>query len=572
MIILTLSTAAATTGLANTSWPKSGHDINNTGQSQYLGPEMNQTEWIYNTSAPTITSSIIIGEDGTVYFSDSNEFHALYPNGTEKWAFNGNGQNPKNSAIDENGTIYLGCSGDFDTPSELYAVYPNGTVKWNITGADDLDLLNAPAIGPDGTIYFSMVDKSANNTYLYSVNPNSTINWMFPLYSDPTDLGVVPTTCPAIGPDGTIYLDTQIMDGASQNDSNLFAINPNGTLKWKYNFYISSQSSPAIGKDGTIYFGADSDGSTDFYAINPDGTQKWNFTTGNSISTSPAIGTDGTIYFGSNDGFIYALNPNGTLKWKFNTSEIKQGTASTSPVIGSDGTIYFGCFSNDFGPSYFYALNPDGTVKWRFLAEGIIKSNPAIAENGTLYFGSDAPDEGLNSTLYAIKGQTSDIYVKTSSNNVKPNVGDIVTLTFKVGNKGPDTAYNTVMKFVIPAGMKFISANADMGIWSFDAVTNTITWNLENLTVCDPTLNVLTRIITPGKYTIQPVLSTLTYYPNLKNSAQSTMVNAAAQPSTTVNATSSTTKTIGMQDTGGPLNYLLLAVLMVITGLVPKRK
>lgn len=40
----------------------------------------------------------------------------------------------------------------------------------------------------------------------------------------------------------------------------------------------------------------------------------------------------------------------------------------------------------------------------------------------------------------------------------------------------------------------------------------------------------------------------------------------------TVKATSKITETIGLQKTGIPLNYLLLAVLMVLSGLLPKRK
>lgn len=43
-------------------------------------------------------------------------------------------------------------------------------------------------------------------------------------------------------------------------------------------------------------------------------------------------------------------------------------------------------------------------------------------------------------------------------------------------------------------------------------------------------------------------------------------------PGTTVKAAGKTTKTIGLQKTGLPFNYLILAILMVIGGLVPRRK
>ncbi|MBM3242358.1 choice-of-anchor D domain-containing protein, partial [Candidatus Poribacteria bacterium] len=63
-------------------------------------------------------------------------------------------------------------------------------------------------------------------------------------------------------------------------------------------------SSPAIGSDETIYVG-----SLDnyLYAINPDGTPKWKFSTGGDVDSSPAIGSDGTIYVGSGDYHLYAL-------------------------------------------------------------------------------------------------------------------------------------------------------------------------------------------------------------------------------------------------------------------------
>jgi outer membrane protein assembly factor BamB len=43
------------------------------------------------------------------------------------------------------------------------------------------------------------------------------------------------------------------------------------------------------------------------YAINPNGSQKWKFATGGAVFSSPTIGSDGTIYVGSNDGNVYAI-------------------------------------------------------------------------------------------------------------------------------------------------------------------------------------------------------------------------------------------------------------------------
>ena len=65
-------------------------------------------------------------------------------------------------------------------------------------------------------------------------------------------------------------------------------------------------SSPAIGDDGTIYVGSH---DHKVYALNPDGSLKWSHTTGGEVRSSPAIGGDGTVYVGSYDQKIYAFGP-----------------------------------------------------------------------------------------------------------------------------------------------------------------------------------------------------------------------------------------------------------------------
>ncbi|HUB08835.1 MAG TPA: choice-of-anchor D domain-containing protein, partial [Myxococcales bacterium] len=73
---------------------------------------------------------------------------------------------------------------------------------------------------------------------------------------------------------------------------------------WPFKTPSDVDSAPAIGGDGTIFFGT-ADGT--FYAVNPDGTQRYKFSAQGRISSSPAIGPDGTVFFVADDGQLYAL-------------------------------------------------------------------------------------------------------------------------------------------------------------------------------------------------------------------------------------------------------------------------
>ena len=99
---------------------------------------------------------------------------------------------------------------------------------------------------------------------------------------------------------------------------------------------VSARSHVSISLDAKpiLYCNADNN----LYAINPDGTEKWRFTTGDDVFSSPAINSEGTIYVGSLDNNLYAINSAGTEQWRFPTGN----DIHSSPAIALDGTIYVG--------------------------------------------------------------------------------------------------------------------------------------------------------------------------------------------------------------------------------------
>ncbi len=53
-----------------------------------------------------------------------------------------------------------------------------------------------------------------------------------------------------------------------------------------------------MGADETVYVGS-FDGY--LYALNPNGALRWRYLTGSPVGSSPAVGADGTLYVGSLD-------------------------------------------------------------------------------------------------------------------------------------------------------------------------------------------------------------------------------------------------------------------------------
>jgi outer membrane protein assembly factor BamB len=218
----------------------------------------------------------------------------------------------------------------------------------------------APVLDSSGTIYIG-------RKHFYAIYPNGTLKWEFE-YEKPIE------GCPAIDEQrGVLYFGTEW-----DSPNYLYALYlSNGSIKWKYSTGNHITSSPAIDPFGNIYFG---DWNGNVHAVYPNGTRKWIYHTGDVITSSPAIGDDGTIYIGSHDDYVYAFYSNGTVKWRFQTGN----WVHASPTIGSDGKVYIG--SDDM---YLYALNTEnGAEIWRCSIGGGTWCSPTLDKQGIIYLGT----------------------------------------------------------------------------------------------------------------------------------------------------------------------------------------
>jgi outer membrane protein assembly factor BamB len=378
------SPARASDAPADAPWPMEAHDLQHTGRSPYSGPQVPYLKWTYQADG-AIVRSPLIGSDGTIYFvARYQSFYAINPDGTLKWSYKLTEKYEDfvtfSPALGKDGTIYVGSHKSEE--GKLYALGPEGDVRWILQPQGVV--CTAIMIGEDGTLYFGLDILQGGDvisSYLYALNPDSSLKWRF---EAETSLQSI-----AIGHDGTIYFV----------DYAIRALNPDGTFKGSYPTQ-GTPTPPTIGNDGTIYYCT----GYGLWAASPDayltGFLKWRYGAYEDViwvGGRSALSPDGTIYVWGTDTsgttrfpLLLALDPDGNLKWSHRWDS--KGIGGNFLTVGGAGTVYFCTTSGQL-----YAIGSDGTTEWTYqtTAEDV-RFAPVIGSDGTIYFGSQ---EGM---LYAI--------------------------------------------------------------------------------------------------------------------------------------------------------------------------
>jgi outer membrane protein assembly factor BamB len=320
------------------------------------------------------------------------------------------------AAIAPDGTIYIG-----NFPGALYALRDSATgdgldVVWRFHPSGASSFHTTPALGLDGTVYagFSTGGTSpeARGTF-YAIRASSG-NEAQAVWS--VDLGPGrQTASPTIGEDQTIY----VVSGAGK----LFALAPDGAVRWTAKVGPAIKTSPALASDGTVYVPS-MDGK--LYAVSPpksgdqrEGSIRWTFDFGQNPGSTPlvtasapppgadgigsgasaTIAPDGMIYVGANNSNLYAITPDGSLKWLFEAQREVAGIWSTAALSLDDRTLYVG--ANKGG---IYALDRDtGSLRWQFNIYGSVYCSPSIDSRGTLYTGSTIGH------VYALRSESGEV-------------------------------------------------------------------------------------------------------------------------------------------------------------------
>jgi outer membrane protein assembly factor BamB len=344
------------------------------GRSPYFLPKQKpEVLFTVDTGGPLTASPTLSGDGLVSIASHSHKVMTLDRSGKVHWSFTTGDLVWSTPAIAADGTLYVGSDDD-----NLYALDgKTGRFLWKYRVGDcrqavgigpeatRCDVDAGPTIGPDGALYIG-------GDGIYAINPSGSLRWRFPT-------GGHVSSTPALAADGTVYAGSQ--------DNSVYAVSPDGRRMWEFRARDDVESSPAVEEDGTIYIGSD---DNRLYALNPQGQLVWAFTTGDDVRASPAIGRDGTVYVGSYDGLMYAIRRDGTLVWAFRAGD----RIHSSALVDAGGAVLFG--SQD---DRLYAVEPDGKLRWSVELGGDVDGSPILDADGTIYVGAD------DGRLYALRGQ-----------------------------------------------------------------------------------------------------------------------------------------------------------------------
>ncbi|TFH31786.1 MAG: hypothetical protein E4H00_02800 [Myxococcales bacterium] len=211
----------------------------------------------------------------------------------------------------------------------------------------------SPIVGQDGTVYVGSLDGQ-----FVALNPDGTLKWRYSAGQK-----IYPSA---------LVAGASVIFGTHQQE--LVSLSLEGQPRWKLPLQDVVDASATLGPDGRVYVVANG-----AYAVDLLGRLHWHKPTADHVRTAPVIHPARLVIFGTTEGSLIALRPDGSLAWEVALGGALEGAAS----VGDDGQIYAGT-----GRGEIVQVDEAGQVRWRFKTGAEVRATPAISRDGTIIVGS----------------------------------------------------------------------------------------------------------------------------------------------------------------------------------------
>lgn len=344
---------AAPISLASSHCPKFRVDLADTGRSGVKGPDSFKVIWRFK-SGGKIARSPVVDESGNIYFGASDSmFYSLSSDGNLRWKVKLDEWVDSAAALASDGSVYVGCD-----DGNLAAISKEGKILWKYYLHAEIS--SSPAIA-NGLVYAGSEDG-----ILYGLDSAGKEQVKFKAKNR------ILVSSPLVTGGGEVIIGAE--------DHNVYAINPDGSLKWKYltDTEEAFTSPPMADSNGNIYLATP---DKKIISLDFGGQKRWETGVHEEIFAPMALDSDNNIYAVALDGVLLSYGPGRKLRWK---KWVDRKTAG-GPIIDSSSRLYI-C-----GEKSVYLYDRDGGKKTSFSLDsktGIITTQPVITAEGKICFGA----------------------------------------------------------------------------------------------------------------------------------------------------------------------------------------
>ena len=169
----------------------------------------------------------------------------------------------------------------------------------------------------------------------------------------------------AVGEDSTLYFGSSFEpDSLIGQRSYLYALDPEGNIKWKYPFRNAEvASTPIVTSFGLIYIGT-YDGY--LYAIRTDGKLEWEYFAGSITLEGINIDMEGSAYFITYDGKLFSIDKYGSKRWELYVDGGFLSSPENGISFSPDGNSLYVAGNIFQGSKTLYKVDKNGTLIWYF--------------------------------------------------------------------------------------------------------------------------------------------------------------------------------------------------------------